>query len=537
MKSTVINCHYCGTKLRLVIPKASRQRRFECPNCNAVSKIANYGPKSAADGIESRIASSDADRTSLLPEDDLAKSEPGSIVVSPENELEEAPVVLIGFPRRKDANEENVLDEPGNGKEAIEDVTHEEAPDAEEDDAEAQNTEPEVDVPLDAATLVVHQPMPHGEENGVFPRGDFIYQSSLFSFKTVEDMIDVMAQKKPGYSYTRSGNPNFRAVEKTLAKLDKTEEALVFASGLAAIATTIFATVRPGERMVIGSHLYGGTVQFFNRVGKDQGFELVPVDYRDPDALAEALTTETKAAYFETPTNPHNHIVDLDMVSRLCRERGIVSIIDNTFATPIFQRPAEYGIDIIVHSGTKYFGGHSDLMCGAVCGSEDRLKSIRSYRLNLGGVLNGFDAWLMQRGIKTLALRMERHGLNSLFIARELSKHPKVRAAYYPFLESNPGYSLARKQMSGGGAIVSFELDGGFDEAKRFVNALKLFARGPSLGGVESLASIPAFGAHRFITQDQRDAMGVADNLIRLSIGIESKEDLWRDLANALRLV
>ncbi|WP_165243971.1 cystathionine gamma-synthase [Paludisphaera soli] len=336
-----------------------------------------------------------------------------------------------------------------------------------------------------------------------------------------------------GYEYSRSGNPTRAALETCLASLEGAERALAFASGLAA-STAVLSTLRPGDELVASADLYGGTYRLLERVFRPMGVVARYTEASDP-ASFEALTTpKTKLVWIETPTNPLLQILDVREIARVAHEAGAVLAVDNTFASPYVQRPIGLGADLVVHSTTKYIGGHSDVVGGAVMGPRSLLEPIQFYQNAAGGVPGPFDAWLTLRGLKTLALRMERHNANALELATWLESRGEIERVYYPGLASHPGHALAGRQMDGYGGMISIRLRGGGPAATRFLKATRLFSLAESLGGVESLISHPATMTHASIPVEVRAARGVDDGLVRLSVGVEDVRDLRADLAQAL---
>ena len=283
--------------------------------------------------------------------------------------------------------------------------------------------------------------------------------------------------------------------------------------------------------------IYGGATKFFTQWLPKLGIETTLVDTTEYDQHASAIRPNTKLLYLESPTNPTVRIVDLHKVTTLAKKHNLLTMIDSTFATPINQRPAEFGVDLIMHSGTKYFGGHADLIAGIIAGRKDLIEKIHETRTTLGGVMDPHAAWLLLRGIKTLAVRVQRQNENALRIAQFLAQHPRVRSVHYPFLEGHPQRAVAMKQMRGGGGVLSFEVDGSGEDARRLTESLRLFTLAPSLGGVESLVSIPVLTSHAMISADQRQKMGVTEQLIRVSVGIENADDLIADLEQAFATV
>jgi cystathionine beta-lyase/cystathionine gamma-synthase len=337
--------------------------------------------------------------------------------------------------------------------------------------------------------------------------------------------------------YTRYGNPTHSAVEKRIAELEGADAALLFASGMNAITTSLMALLKAGDHIVAQRDIYGGVTKFLSSWLPKMGIETTFVDTIDYDQHVRAIRPNTKLLYLESPTNPTLRVVDLRKTAAIARDHGLTSAIDGTFGTPINQCPIEYGIDLVLHSGTKYFGGHTDLICGVVAGRKDLIDTIRGTRTTLGGVMDPHAAFMLLRGIKTLAVRVERQNESALRIAEFLSTHPKVRSVNYPFLNGHPQRSLAMEQMKGGGGVLSFEVEGTGEDAKRVSEALRLFVLAPSLGGAESLVSIPVLTSHAMISPDHRKQMGVTEQLVRLSVGVEHVDDLIADLDHALSVV
>jgi cystathionine gamma-lyase len=335
-----------------------------------------------------------------------------------------------------------------------------------------------------------------------------------------------------GYEYSRSGNPTRSALETCLAALEGGERGLAFASGLAA-TTAVLSTLKPGDEVAAAADLYGGTFRLLERVFRPWG--LVPryTDDPSPEGFAAVLSPSTKLVWIETPTNPLLQVIDIAAIAELAHRRGAVLAVDNTFASPYLQRPIEHGADLVVHSTTKYLGGHSDVIGGAVIGRRDLLEAIAFYQNAAGGVPGPFDSWLVLRGIKTLAVRMDRHCANAGALADWLSSHPKVERVYYPGLKDHPGHPIAARQMRDFGGMISIRLQGGRDAALRFLSRTRLFSLAESLGGVESLIGHPATMTHASIPAAIRIARGVDDGLVRLSVGIEDLQDLRGDLVGA----
>ncbi len=351
-------------------------------------------------------------------------------------------------------------------------------------------------------------------------------------------LATTFAQESPGrhrgFEYSRSGNPTRGNLEECLASLEGATHGLAFASGLAA-TTAVMLLLDPGDHVVFTEDVYGGTFRLFDKVFQRYGLSFTAVDPTDPETVAGAMTDRTRLVWLESPTNPLLRIVDLDAVSELVHGAGALVAIDSTFASPVLQRPLELGADLVVHSSTKYLGGHSDVLGGAVLTSDDSLaERLRFHQNAVGAVPSPFDCWLLLRGLKTLQLRVHRQCENALAIARWLEGQDAVVQVYYPGLESNPGHVLARRQMGGYfGGVVSFEVSSG-DAARSFLERLRVFTLAESLGAVESLAESPAMMTHASIPEETRTRVGVSDGLLRLSVGIEDVDDLLADLEQAL---
>lgn len=361
-----------------------------------------------------------------------------------------------------------------------------------------------------------------------------IFQTSTFEVTDNEEQVRVTTTDR---YYTRWGNPTITAAEQIVAAIEGTEAALVFASGMGAITTTILALLKTGDHIVAQRDIYGGVTKFFSEWLPRMGIDTTFVDTTDYDQHARAIRPNTKMLYLESPTNPALRVVDMKRTAAIAKQHGLISMIDSTFGTPINQRPAEYGIDLVMHSGTKYLSGHADLTCGVVCGRQDRMDQLWGTRTTLGNCMDPHAAWLLIRGLKTLAVRVARQNENAMRVAEFLEQHAKVRRVHYPFLKNHPQYAIAREQMSGGGGMVTFEVEGTGDDARRVSEAMRLFTLATSLGGVESLVSIPVLTSHAMISAEQRAKMGVTEQMVRLSVGIENADDLIADLEHALEAV
>jgi cystathionine beta-lyase/cystathionine gamma-synthase len=355
-----------------------------------------------------------------------------------------------------------------------------------------------------------------------------IYQTSTY----VQEALG----KHKGYEYARTQNPTRAALEENLAVLEGGAGARAFASGMAAI-TAVSTFAKAGEHVVCSNLTYGGTYRYFTKIQARYGVEFTFVDTADADAVRCAMRSNTKLLHLETPTNPMMTLCDIPLLSQIAHERGALVVVDNTFASPYLQRPLDLGADFAVHSTTKFLNGHSDSVGGvAVAKDPEHVEWLGFVQNSSGAILSPFDSWLVLRGIKTLVVRMERHETNAREIARFLSQHPKVRKTYYPGLPDHPQHELARRQMRGFGAMISFDL-GSFEAAKAVLARVRLCSLGESLGGVETLISHPATMTHGSIPEEEREKLGITMGLVRISVGIEDVEDLIADLAQALEAV
>jgi cystathionine beta-lyase/cystathionine gamma-synthase len=361
-----------------------------------------------------------------------------------------------------------------------------------------------------------------------------IYQTSTFEVTDNQEQLRVTSTDR---FYTRYGNPTHTVAENAIAELEGTDAALLFSSGMAAITTSFLALVKAGDHIIAQRDIYGGVTKFLSQWLPKMGIETTFVDTNDIAQHERAIRPNTKIVHIESPTNPMVRIVDLEQTAAFARKHNLISTIDATFATPINCRPAEWGIDLVLHSGTKYFGGHADLICGIATGRRDLIDQIHHLRNTLGCCMDPHAAFLLLRGIKTLAVRVERQNQSALRIAEFLSKNPKVARVHYPMLKGHPDYELAKKQMGGAGGVLSFEVEGSGADACRVSEALNLFTLAPSLGGVESLVSIPVLTSHAMIDADLRKKMGVTEQMIRLSVGIENADDLIADLETGLAVL
>jgi cystathionine beta-lyase/cystathionine gamma-synthase len=373
-----------------------------------------------------------------------------------------------------------------------------------------------------------------GRAEGPGPVVTPLVQSSTFAFADHEAMLEAFHAKDSGVVYSRYSNPTLAACEARLAAVEGAEASLAFASGMAAITSAVLSFVRAGERVLAQREIYGGTHEFFSHWAPRLGIEVDWFGAGEEAAFAAGLARRPAVVYLETPTNPTLRVVDLRDAAARARAAGAVSIVDGTFASPINQRPLDLGVDLVVHSATKYLAGHSDLIAGVVSGARERIRTIWRARKLIGGTLDPHGAFLLERSLRTLAVRMEAHNKNGLEVARFLERHAAVERVYYPGLPAHPDHETARRQMSGFGGMVTVTVRGDGKTAVRFAENLQWFRLAASLGGVESLVSIPATSSHYALSAAERERAGVPDQMVRLSLGIEDAEDLIRDLDQSL---
>lgn len=361
-----------------------------------------------------------------------------------------------------------------------------------------------------------------------------IWQTTTFSADSSEHFAEIATAVRPSEFYTRYGNPTHKEVEATLVALEGGEAALLTSSGMGAIFTALMSVIKAGGHVVAQTNHYAGAMTLLDEMSARFGVEVTLVDQTRAEGFAEAMRPNTRVVYAESPTNPLMQITDLRALSELARARGVTTIVDNTFSTPVNQRPLEFGIDAVIHSATKYLGGHSDVTAGVVISSREFVERAWHFSLLAGSILSPFDGWLLLRGLRTLGLRVERHNSNASALARFLEGHPKVARVYYPGLESHPQHSLARAQMNGFTGMLSAELRGDFRAAERFIGALRLATNAASLGGHETLIVHPAAMWGGYMTAEQLRAKGLSDSLVRISVGLEDERDLLEDFARAL---
>lgn len=380
-------------------------------------------------------------------------------------------------------------------------------------------------------TQLIHSDRHLNPTSGVAPA---IFQTSTFRGSSTEDFAIRAGQARHPEFYTRYGNPNLAQVESVLASLEGSESALVTSSGMGAVSATVLTVVSQGNHVIAQTNHYGGTTNLLQKLLPRFGVEVTQVDQRNSSAFEQAVRPNTKLILVETPSNPVMQITDLRAVVALAKSRKITTLIDNTFATPLNQRPLDLGIDLAFHSATKYFGGHSDLIAGAVMGSAEWMTRIWNTHVLLGTALGPFDAWLMLRGLRTLSLRVRQHNENAMALAEFLETHSAVKGVHYPGLKSHPQHDLARTQMSGFSGMLAFELKGGYDAANRLLGGLRLASRAASLGGVETLVVHPASNFLHYMTLEEAARIGIAPGLVRVSVGVEGAKDLIADFEQAL---
>jgi len=353
-----------------------------------------------------------------------------------------------------------------------------------------------------------------------------IYQTSTFVFEDVD--------KTRGYDYSRTANPTRKVLEDTIARLEGGRVGFAFATGMAA-ETTIIHLLKAGDHVISADDVYGGTYRLFQRVMRDFGLEFTFLRMDSRQRIEEAIKSNTKMLWLETPSNPLLNITDIEMAVDIAKKHNLLTVIDNTFATPYFLRPIEFGVDLVVHSTTKYLNGHCDVVGGAVVTTTDELTQRVQFLLNtMGTCAAPFDCWLVLRGIETLAVRMKQHEQSAIAVANYLNGHPAVKRVYYPGLSSHPGHEIAKRQMKGFGGVVSFELKKGVRAVNSFLRGVKVFSLAESLGGAASLAEHPATMSHASMPKEHREKVGITEELIRLSVGLENIDDLIDDLRQAL---
>ncbi len=383
------------------------------------------------------------------------------------------------------------------------------------------------------STLAVHAGEPHPKPGNALATP--IIQTATYTFADTQELRDHFERRIKREEYGRYGNPTQRIAERKLAVLEHAEDCLLFSSGMAAITTTLFAVLSKGSHIIVTDDSYRRTRQFLTQVLSRYGIEVSIVPAGDYEAIEDAIRPTTRVLISESPTNPYNYILDLERFADIGGRHRVKTIIDATFATPYNQRPLEFGIDLVLHSATKYLGGHNDLLAGAVLGPASLIDGIRSLQAVTGAIVDPFAAYLLLRGLKTFALRIERQNANAQALAEFLATHPRVMVVYYAGLPGHPQHDVAKRQMKGFGGVVSFEVKGDLESTSRIVDACRIPQIAPSLGGVESLIEQPALMSFYELTTEERLSVGIKDNLIRYSVGIEDVKDLIADLKSALK--
>jgi O-succinylhomoserine sulfhydrylase len=361
-----------------------------------------------------------------------------------------------------------------------------------------------------------------------------LYLTSSFTFDSAEEMAAVFADEKDGNIYSRYSNPNVQELIDKVSLLEKSESGWATSSGMAAVFTTFAALLQAGDHIVSSRSVFGSTHRLFTEIFPKWGITTTYVDALDYEGYEKAIQENTKILYLETPSNPALEIIDIEKVSSICKKANILFAVDNCFATPVLQRPIELGADISIHSTTKYMDGQGRTLGGLILSSNEIIQKIEGFARHTGPALSPFNAWIISKSIETLHLRVNHMSDTAHTIAKKLEGHPSIAFVKYPFLESHPNHTIAKKQMSKGGGIVTFELKGGIEAGKRFLNKLQLFSLTPNLGDAKSIATHPASTTHSKLKQEERIAVGISDGLVRLSIGLEHVDDIWGDLSQAL---
>ncbi len=363
-----------------------------------------------------------------------------------------------------------------------------------------------------------------------------LYLTSSYVFDDAEDIRAQFAEEKEGEIYSRYANPNVQEFINKMAVLENAENGWATASGMAAVFTFFGALLSAGDHIVSARSVFGSTHRLFTEILPKWGITTTYVDFDDYQGYENAITSSTKILYLETPSNPGLDIIDLERVAAICKRKNILFAVDNCFATPLLQRPLDFGADVSIHSATKYIDGQGRTLGGIILSSNEIIEKVKAFARHTGPALSPFNAWILSKSLETLDVRMDRHCNNALEIAKRLEAHPSVSWVKYPFLPSHPQYAIAQRQMKNGGGIVSFELKKGLEAGRKFLDQLELFSLTANLGDTRSIATHPASTTHSKLTQEQRLDVGISDGLVRLSIGLENKEDIWLDLVNALNL-
>jgi cystathionine gamma-synthase len=364
-----------------------------------------------------------------------------------------------------------------------------------------------------------------------------IYQTSTFWFRNSKEVTDYQEGKSDREEYGRYGNPTWRAVERKISALEGGEESILFASGMCAATTTFMALLPEGSHLIVTSDCYRRTRQFIEQFLSRMGVETTVIEPSNVDAFRDAIRPNTELFFTESPTNPYLRVIDVPAFSKVARANGVKMIIDSTFATPVNHKALDDGADLVLHSATKYLGGHNDLLAGTLTGPRELIEPVRKALGVLGGIIDSHAAWLLLRGIKTLDIRMERHNKNGLALAQYLERHPKIRKVFYPGLPSHPDYEVAQRIMNGAGGVVTFEIDTDLEGAMRFIDSTTIPYQAPSLGGVESLIELPVTMSFWDKPKEERLALGITDSLVRYACGIENEDDIINDIEQALAKV
>jgi cystathionine gamma-synthase len=364
-----------------------------------------------------------------------------------------------------------------------------------------------------------------------------IYQTSTFWFRNSKEVTDYQEGKSKREEYGRYGNPTWRSVERKVSALEGGEETVLFASGMCAATTTFMALLPEDSHLIVTSDCYRRTRQFINQFLSRMGVETTVIEPGSIDAFRAAIRPNTELFFTESPTNPYLRVIDVPLFTKVAHEQGVKVVIDSTFATPVNHKALADGADLVLHSATKYLGGHNDLLAGTVTGPRDLIEPVRKALGVLGGIIDAHAAWLLLRGIKTLDIRMERHNKNGLAVATYLERHPKIRKVWYPGLASHPDHEIAKRIMSGAGGVVTFEIETDLEGAMRFIDATTIPYQAPSLGGVESLIELPVTMSFWDVPKETRLQLGITDSLVRFACGIENASDIIADLEQALAKV
>ena len=387
----------------------------------------------------------------------------------------------------------------------------------------------------------LHTQCIHGPEKPNDPHGALsapLYQTSTFSFANAAQGAARFAGEEQGFIYTRLGNPTTQELEQKVAQLENCEAAAATATGMGAVSASVLSFLQQGDHLVASSALYGCTFAFFAHMLPRFGIEVTFVDMTNEAELRGAVKANSKMIFAETPINPTMAVLDLSLIADVAKQHQLISVIDNTFLTPLLQQPTSFGIDIVVHSATKYLNGHGDVVAGLVCGTEEHINLVKMTVLkDIGATISPHDAWLINRGLKTLAVRMERHCASAQVVAEYLEQHPLVSQVYYPGLKSHPGHQFIGSQMKAAGGVIAFEIKGSLKDGETFINNTQLCTLAVSLGDAETLIQHPASMTHSPYTPEERAAAGISDGLIRLSVGLEDVNDIINDLKTAFTFI